>query len=663
MKGIKWVVEDPVEKEVWWPSEELKRRAWVNDPSIYEEADKDPVAFWEARAREGLEWFKTWDKAYEENLPYFKWFIGGKINASYNAVDRHVKAGKGNKPAIIWVPEPPEEPDRVITYQQLKDEVSRFANVLKKLGVKKGDRVSIYLPLIPEVHIAIMACNRIGAVHSVVFSAFTGDALRVRLEDAESKVLITADGYYRRGKVVNLKENADEGIKGTSVEKIVVVKRAGNEVNMVKGRDFWWHELMREVEPECEPEHMDSESMLFLLYTSGTTGRPKGVIHTTGGYLTQAYWTTRWVFDLHDDDIYWCTSDIGWITGHTYMCYGPLLNGATLIIYEGSPDYPAIDRWWEIIEKYKVTIFYTAPTAIRMFVRAGEEWPRKHDLSSLRLLGTVGEPIDREAWMWYFNNIGGGRCPITDTWWQTETGGTLMMSLPGIGPFIPTVSGRPFPGTRNAIVDEEGNPSPQGGYLVLVPPMPPGMLRGLYKADEKYRETYWSRYANKYYFTGDGARDVINEHAPHIKERGKIKHFIRVTGRVDDVMKVAGHRLSTAELEDALNRHPAVTESAVVPQPDPMKGEVPVAYVVLKSGYRGSEELSKELVEHISKTVGPIAKPRQIFFVDELPKTRSGKIMRRILKALITRDKIGDTTTLVNPEVVESLKKIVGYPD
>lgn len=663
MKGIKWVVEDPVEKEVWWPSEELKRRAWVNDPSIYEEADKDPVAFWEARAREGLEWFKTWDKAYEENLPYFKWFIGGKINASYNAVDRHVKAGKGNKPAIIWVPEPPEEPDRVITYQQLKDEVSRFANVLKKLGVKKGDRVSIYLPLIPEVHIAIMACNRIGAVHSVVFSAFTGDALRVRLEDAESKVLITADGYYRRGKVVNLKENADEGVKGTSVEKIVVVKRAGNEVNMVKGRDFWWHELMREVEPECEPEHMDSESMLFLLYTSGTTGRPKGVIHTTGGYLTQAYWTTRWVFDLHDDDIYWCTSDIGWITGHTYMCYGPLLNGATLIIYEGSPDYPAIDRWWEIIEKYKVTIFYTAPTAIRMFVRAGEEWPRKHDLSSLRLLGTVGEPIDREAWMWYFNNIGGGRCPITDTWWQTETGGTLMMSLPGIGPFIPTVSGRPFPGTRNAIVDEEGNPSPQGGYLVLVPPMPPGMLRGLYKADEKYRETYWSRYANKYYFTGDGARDVINEHAPHIKERGKIKHFIRVTGRVDDVMKVAGHRLSTAELEDALNRHPAVTESAVVPQPDPMKGEVPVAYVVLKSGYRGSEELSKELVEHISKMVGPIAKPKQIFFVDELPKTRSGKIMRRILKALITRDKIGDTTTLVNPEVVESLKKIVGYPD
>ncbi len=661
MKPIKWVVEDSKEKEIWWPSEEFKRRARVNDPSIYEKAASDPVAFWEKQAKEDLEWFKPWDKTYEENLPYFKWFVGGKINASYNAADRHVKAGKGNKPAIIWVPEPPNEPAKIITYQNLKDEVSRFANVLKKLGVKKGDRVGIYLPMIPEVQIAILACTRIGAVHSVVFSAFTGDALRVRLEDSEAKVLITSDGYYRRGKVVNLKNTADEGINGTKVEKVVVVKRAGNEVNMLSGRDFWLHELMRDASPNCEAEAMDSETMMFLLYTSGTTGKPKGVMHTTGGYLLQAYLTTRWVFDLQEDDILWCTADIGWITGHTYLCYGPLLNGTTLLLYEGAPDYPGPDRWWEIIEKYKVTKFYTAPTAIRVFVRAGEEWPKKHDMSTLRLLGTVGEPIDREAWLWYFNVIGGGRCPIVDTWWQTETGGTLMMSLPGIGPFIPTVSGRAFPGSQNKIVDEEGNPSTSGGYLVLVPPLTPGMMRGLYKADEKYRESYWSRYPNRYYFTGDGARDVSSELPEHIREKGKIKSFIRVTGRVDDVMKVAGHRMSTAELEDGFNRHPDVTETAVVPQPDPLKGEVPVAYIVLKNNNKASDALAKELVDHIAKVVGPIAKPKQIFFVDELPKTRSGKIMRRILKALVTKDKIGDTSTLVNPGVVEDLMVKTGY--
>ncbi len=661
MKPVSWVVEDSTEKEVWWPSDDLKRRAWVNDPSVYENAAKDPVAFWESRAREGIEWFKPWEKAYSEELPYFKWFIGGKINASYNALDRHVKAGKGDKPAIIWVPEPTEEQTRIITYKQMNEEVNRFANVLKSLGVKKGDRVGIYLPLIPEVQMAVLACARIGAIHSVVFSAFSGDSLRVRLEDSESKVLITSDGYYRRGNVVNLKTNADEGVKGTKVEKIVVVKRTGNEINMVEGRDLWWHELTGKASPVCEPEVMDSEDMLFLLYTSGTTGRPKGVVHTTGGYLTQAYWTTRWVFDLHEDDVYWCTSDIGWITGHTYACYGPLLNGITMLVYEGSPDYPAPDRWWEIVEKHKVTVFYTAPTAIRMFVKLGEEWPNKHDLSSIRLLGTVGEPIDREAWLWYFNKIGGGRCPIVDTWWQTETGGTLMMALPGVGPFIPTISGRPFPGTKNMIVDEDGNPSPKGGYLVLVPPLPPGMLRGLYKADEKYRETYWKRYQNRFYFTGDGARDVASEHSEEILDRGKIEKFIRVTGRVDDVMKVAGHRLSTAELEDALNRHAAVTESAIVPQPDSLKGEVPMAYVVLKRNYQPSEDLGKELINHISKVVGPIAKPKRIIFADELPKTRSGKIMRRILKALVINEPIGDTSTLLNPDSVESLKEKVGY--
>ncbi|MEM1689412.1 MAG: acetate--CoA ligase [Candidatus Hadarchaeales archaeon] len=645
-----WVVEDEHNKDIFWPSEAMKKKAWVSDPSIYEEAAKDPIKFWEEKAIEGLEWFKKWDEAYRWDPPYVKWFIGGKINASYNALDRHLKAGKGNKKAIIWVPEPPQEPPRILTYKELHEQVNKLANVLKSLGVKKGDRVGIYMPMIPEVIVSMLACARIGAPHSVVFSAFAADALRVRLEDSGAEVLITADGYYRRGKVVNLKANADEGIKGTSVKKVIVVKRAGNPVNMVEGRDFWWHELMEKADSHCPPEEMDAEDMLFILYTSGTTGRPKGVMHTTGGYLVQAYWTAKWVFDLHDDDIFWCTADMGWITGHTYACYGPLLNAATILIYEGAPDYPAPDRWWEIIEKYKVTIFYTAPTAIRMFMRMGDEWPAKHDLSSLRLLGTVGEPIDRDAWMWYFKVIGNGRCPITDTWWQTETGGTLIMSLPGIGPFIPAVAGLPFPGVSADVVDEEGKPLKEGesGYLVLIPPIPPGMLRGLYKADEKYRETYWSKYHNRYYFTGDGARKLPNG-------------CIRVTGRVDDVMKVAGHRLSTAELEDILNLHEAVVESAVIAKPHEIKGEVPVAFVILKQGYRAGEDLVKELIKHIDARMGPIARPEKIYFVEDLPKTRSGKIMRRILKALLVNEPIGDTTTLLNPEVVENLKKIIGY--
>jgi len=638
-----WVVEDPKEKNVWWPSEEMKKRAWVSDPKIYEEAAKDRVAFWEKLAGEGLEWFKRWEKAHEWNPPYVKWFIGGKLNASYNAVDRHVKAGKGNKRAVIWVPEPPQEEPRILTYNELFLQVNKFANVLKSLGVKRGDRVGIYLPMIPELYPAILACSRIGAPHTVVFSAFAPDALRVRLEDSEAKVLITCDGYYRRGKLTDLKANADEAIKGTKVEKMVVVRRAGNEVKMEEGRDFWWHELMEKADPWCPPEHMDSEDMLFLLYTSGTTGRPKGVIHTTGGYLTQAYWTARWVFDLHDDDLFWCTSDIGWVTGHTYACYGPLLNGATLLVYEGAPDYPAPDRFWEIIERFKVTIFYTAPTAIRMFVKWGEEWVKKHDLSSLRLLGTVGEPIDRETWLWYFKNIGGGRCPITDTWWQTETGGTLIMSLPGIGPFIPTVAGRPFPGAQMEIVDEEGNPT-DSGYLVQVPPIVPGMLRGLYKADDKYRETYWLRYNYRYYFPSDGAIRTLYG-------------CIRVTGRVDDVMKVAGHRLSTAEVEDAINTHPFVTESAVVPRPHDLKGEVPVAYVVLKGDRSPSKELEAELKALVRERIGPIAVPEEIIFAPDLPKTRSGKIMRRILKALLINAPVGDISTLLNPEAVEAVKQ------
>lgn len=642
-----WVVEDPREKDVFWPSEEMKRRAWVSDPRIYEEAAKDPIAFWERLAREGLEWFKPWEKAHEWDPPHARWFVGGKINASYNALDRHVKSGKGEKVALTWIPEPPAENPLKLTYRELWELTNKFANALKQLGVRRGDRVGIYLPMIPELYPAILGCARIGAIHTVVFSAFSPESLRVRLEDSEAKLLITADGYYRRGKVVNLKASADEGIKGTKVERMVVVRRAGNPVDWTPGRDLWWHELIEKADPHCEPEWMDSEDMLFLLYTSGTTGRPKGVIHTTGGYLTQAYWTTKWVFDLHDDDIFWCTSDIGWVTGHTYACYGPLLNGASFLIYEGAPDYPTPDRVWEIIEKNRVTVFYTAPTLIRMLAMLGDEWPKKHDLSSLRLLGTVGEPIDYKAWMWYFKVVGGGRCPITDTWWQTETGGTLIMSLPGIGPFIPSVAGKSFPGTRHTIVDEEGKET-DVGYLVQIPPVPPGMFRGLWKAEDKYRETYWERYGYKFYLAGDGAL-----RAPH--------GCIRVTGRVDDVMKVAGHRLATAEVEDVVNHHRWVSECAVVPKPHEIKGEVPVVFAVLKPGATPSPELSEEVKKLVRSTIGPTATPEEVIFVPDLPKTRSGKIMRRILKALLTNSPVGDTTTLVNPEVVEKLKQLVGY--
>jgi len=643
-KGKNWVVKG--EGEIFWPSPELKKIAWLSDESIYEKANKDPLAFWAERAREGLEWFKEWDKIYEWNPPYFKWFIGGKLNICYNAVDRHVKTWRKNKAAIIWEPEPPEERNRVLTYNDLYREVNKFANVLKNLGVKKGDRVGIYMPIVPEVQIAMLACTRIGAVHSVVFSAFSPESLKSRLIDAEAKVLITADGYYRRGKIINLKANADEGIKETAVEKVIVVKRAGLNVEMKAGRDFWWHELMEKADSYCEPEVMDSEDPSFILYTSGTTGKPKGVVHHTGGYATQAYWTTKWDFDLHDEDILWCTADIGWITGHTYACYGPLLCGATMVTYEGAPDYPAPDRFWQIIEKYGVTIFYTAPTAIRMFMMFGEEWVKKHDLSSLRILGTVGEPIDRDAWMWYFNNIGGGRCPIIDTWWQTETGGTLINALPGIGPFIPTVAGRPFPGVKREILDDEGKPSKEGN-LVICNPFPPGMLRGIFKDPKRYKEQYWSRFGENYYTTGDGAKII--------DEMGNT----RITGRVDDVMKVAGHRLANAEVEDALNRHEAVIESAVVAAPDPIKGEVPIAFVVLEKGYTPSEELTNQLIKQVEHIIGPTARPKKIIYVSDLPKTRSGKIMRRIIKKLITKEPVGDITTLMNPESVEELRKII----
>ncbi len=649
--AIKWVERDQSGKNIFWPSQAMKDRAWVSDSNVYEESAKDPVTFWAQKAKEGLTWFKDFDNAYEENLPYFKWFQGGKINACYNALDRHVEAGKGNKPALIWEPEPVEEKTIVLTYSDMLREVKKFANVLKSLGVGKGDRVSIYMPMIPEVQIAMLACARIGAIHSVVFSAFSANSLNARIIDAEAKVLVTADGYWRRGKQINLKEAADKGAFETGLSKMIVVKRLGLNVQMHVDRDAYWHDLMQNASEDCPVEEMDSEDTLFILYTSGTTGKPKGVIHETGGYMTQAHWTTKLDFDLHDDDIFWCTADVGWITGHTYACYGPLSNHATMVVFEGSPDFPDAGRLWQIAEKNKVTVFYTAPTAIRMFERFGNEWPQKYDLSSFRILGTVGEPIDEQAWMWYFEIIGQGRCPIIDTWWQTETGGTLINVLPGIGPFVPTVAGRNFPGAVPEILTEKGEPveEDEGGFLVLKSPFPPGLLRGVWKNPEKYKNTYWSDYEGKYYNTSDGAIYVNG--------------LIRVTGRVDDVMKVAGHRLSTAEIENALDLHDGVSECAVVPMPHEIKGDVPLAFVILKPGFESSEQLLKELVEKVREEIGPTAKPEKILFVKDLPKTRSGKIMRRFLKALVRNEKLGDITTLSNPESIGVLKEIVGYKE
>lgn len=645
---IEWVRKDS-KREVWWPSQRLKRRAWMSNEDIYRQAAKDPVKFWATLAKEGITWFKPWRKVYVEKKPFaFQWFVGGKLNACYNCLDRHEKSWKRNKVALVWEPEPIEERNRVLTYYELYRRVNRFANALSNLGVRKGDIVSIYLPMIPEVIIAMLACARIGAIHSVVFSAFSPQALRSRIEDAEAKVLITCDGYYRRGKLIELKQQADEAVRGTSVERVIVVRRAGNEIVWNDERDEWWDEVEKGAKSYCEPAAMDSEDILFILYTSGTTGKPKGVYHSIGGYTVQAYWTTRWDFDLHDDDLMWCTADIGWITSHTYSCYGPLLNGASFLIYEGAPDYPQPDRWWEIVEKYGVTIFYTAPTAIRMFMRYGDEWVKKHDLNSLRILGTVGEPIDKEAWLWYFKVIGQQRCPIIDTWWQTETGGTLINALPGIGPFIPSFAGKSFPGTRHAVVDESGRPVKPGqhGSLVQLPPFAPGMLRGLWKDPERYEETYWKKFGAKVYYTGDRA---------YVDEEGNF----RILGREDDVMKVAGHRLANAELEDALNKHPAVVESAVIGAPHAIKGEIPWAFVVLKEGHKPSAKLEAELIGQVSKLIGPIAKPERIFFVEDLPKTRSGKIMRRVIKRLIKNEELGDLSTLMNPESVEELKRVV----
>jgi len=631
---------------LYFPTKEFQERAIISDPNIYEIAKKDPVKFWEDLARE-LFWFKAWEKTFEHTPPYFKWFLGGKTNITSNIFENNKLGWEKikQKPAIIWEPEPLEEKPRILTYEDLFKKVCQFANALKKIGVKKGDTVGIYLPMIPEAIISMLACARIGAVHSVVFSAFSAQALKVRLQITEAKVLITTDGYWRRGKVVDLKSSADEAIKETKVEKVIVVKRAGTQVSFDKNKNLWFHELIENESEFCEPEIMDSEDLFFILFTSGTTGIPKGCMHVCGGYIVQAYWTGKWIFDMHENDILWCTSDVGWITGHTYTFYSPLLNGITTLIFEGAPDWPVSDRWAQILEKYKVTIFYTAPTAIRMFEKMNGKIGQKYEFGNLRLLGSVGEPIDEDAWMWYFKNVGKEKCPIVDTWWQTETGGILITSLPGIGPFKPAHVGLPFPGIKVDILDERGNSCKVGekGNLVILPPFSPGMLRGTYKNPEKYKETYWSQYGENVYFTSDGAfRD----------ENG----LIRIVGRVDDVIKVAGHRVSTGELEAAVNLHEEITESAVVGIPDEIKGEVPVIFVVYK-GAKKAEEVKDDVINLIKKQIGPIALPKEIYLVDDLPKTRSGKIMRRILKRLFTGEELGDLSTLANPEVVEEIKK------
>lgn len=629
----------------YYPTKEFKKRAWVKNDSIYKEAFKSPVKFWEKLAKE-LYWQKKWKKAFVHKPPYFEWFKGGKINIAENALDKNLEKRR-NKVALIWEPEPKEERQRVFTYYDLFREVNKTANALKKLGVKKGDRVGIYLPMIPEVIISMLACARIGAVHSVVFSAFSSHALKVRLEDTKAKVLITADGYYRRGKIINLKEQADDGIEGTDIKKIIVVKRAGNEIKMKDKRDYYFQDLIEKEEDWCAPEPMDSEDLFFILYTSGSTGKPKGCMHVCGGYAVQANFTAKWIFDLRDDDIFWSTADVGWITGHTYTCYSPLLCGATSVIFEGSPDWPSPDRWCEIIEKYGVTTFYTAPTAIRMFEKYGTDFVRKYKLRTLQILGSVGEPIDEAAWNWYFKEVGRERCPLVDTWWQTETGGVLITSLPGVGPLKPTFAGLPFPGLKFEVLDEEGKKCPPNkrGNLVILPPFSPGLLRGIYKNPKKYLDTYWSEYGKKTYFTSDQA----------LKDK---KGLVRIIGRMDDAMKVAGHRLTTGELESAVSLHKDITECAVIGVPDEIKGEVPIVFITLKRE-RKEEEVKKEVVLQIRKEIGPIASPKEIYIVDDLPKTRSGKIMRRILRKLFSKEELGDLSTLANPESVEEIKKSI----
>jgi acetyl-CoA synthetase len=621
------------------PSDEFKEQALVTGTFLYDEAAEDDEAFWARQAADLLDWSTPWDTVLDWQLPDAKWFIGGKLNAAYNCLDRHVEQGRGDRVAIHWEGEPGDT--RAVTYRELLDEVSQFSNVLKGLGVERGDRVAIYLPMIPETVIAMLACARIGAAHSVVFGGFSSQSLADRINDAEAKVLITADGGYRRGSVFALKPAADEACAHTpSIDHVVVVKRGGNDVAWVDGRDQWYHDLMDGVSTDCPAEPMDAEQLLFVLYTSGTTGSPKGIMHTTGGYMTQVAYTHKYVFDLHDDtDVFWCTADVGWVTGHSYIVYGPLANGATQVMYEGVPNHPGNDRVWEIVEKYGVTILYTAPTAIRTYMKWGAEEPAKHDLTSLRVLGSVGEPINPEAWMWYHEHIGGGRTPIVDTWWQTETGGIMISPLPGATTTKPGSATFPLPGVSAELVGDDGNRvDVGGGYLTLTRPWP-GMLRGIWGDPDRFRETYWSRFEGRY-FAGDGAK---------LDDEG----YLWLLGRVDDVMNVSGHRISTTEVESALVSHPAVAEAAVVGANDATTGQAIIAYVIL----RGGEDVDEQVLrDHVASEIGAIAKPKRIYLTPDLPKTRSGKIMRRLLRDVAEGRNIGDTTTLADASIVDELQ-------
>jgi len=632
------------ENRTFPPSEEFCRHAYVRDESIYADAERDPEAFWARMARE-LEWSRSWDKVLDWDPPHAKWFVGGQLNIAVNCLDRHVRGPRRNKAALIWEGEPGDR--RTLTYFDLYRQVSAFANVLKSRGVRKGDRVAIYLPLIPELAIAMLACARIGAVHSVVFGGFSAESLRDRINDAQAIVLITADGGYRRGQIVALKQVVDEALADTpSIRDVIVVQRGGSEmpVHIKEGRDHWYHRLIQDAPWNCDAEAMDAEDMLYILYTSGTTGKPKGIVHTTGGYLVGTYATTKLVFDLKDEDVYWCTADIGWVTGHSYVVYGPLANGATVVMYEGAPDWPQKDRFWSIIERYGVTVFYTAPTAIRAFMRWGTEWPERRDLTSLRLLGSVGEPINPEAWVWYYRYIGGERCPVVDTWWQTETGAIMITPLPGVTTLKPGSATKPFPGISAEIRNERGDKVEVGGGLLALTRPWPSMLRGIYGDPERYVRQYWNKWGPDVYVTGDGAKRDADG-------------FFWLLGRVDDVINVAGHRIGTMEVESALVDHPSVAEAAVVGRVDEIKGQAIAAFVTLKEGAgRGGRAVADALKEHVVRKIGAIARPDDILFTADLPKTRSGKIMRRLLRDIAEGKALGDTTTLADPAVVARLK-------